>query len=321
VTDTPTGGWARITSARGAELVDTPFDEFHHTADVRRLRGAIGRYGISKLNFHLFRLTPFKVTFATPMTFGEGRFTFDPSGRDASVFAPDQRTNPQNWSPALEWQLPGPLRCRLLGDARYMLTAEQIDDLVIQGLPPAAANELSRVAGIVFRNESRIRETVRSLDESAAILSRFEAVLTGAITHDSPKAHLIPTHIQSDETAVAVATGPDNSASPVEHQGIAAGSLDDWGGNIGGLTPEKVLVIDPVRGRFWFPDTPDTKVWVPIYHYGFSGETGAGSYDRRAALASGGTHIPSPPDDTRPVPHNVAAEAPAAVLEFGARNT
>lgn len=94
VTETPPGGWVKLTSACGAELVDGPFDEFSHTPDFRQLRGSLGRYNIPKLNFHLFRLLPFEVRFATAVNFDSGRFTFDPSGRDIPLFMPSQRPDP-----------------------------------------------------------------------------------------------------------------------------------------------------------------------------------------------------------------------------------
>ena len=46
VTCTPPGGWADLSSVRGAERVDGPFDEFAHTPDFRQLAGHLGRYNI-----------------------------------------------------------------------------------------------------------------------------------------------------------------------------------------------------------------------------------------------------------------------------------
>jgi hypothetical protein len=296
VTETPPGGWAKLKSARGAELVDGPFDEFFHTPDFRQLRGKRGRYNIPKLNFHLLRLLPFKVNFATAAAFDGGRFTFDPSGRDIQLFRPDQRSAPQECHPPREWELPAPIPCRLLGAARYMLTAELIDELVKQGLSGPAADELSRYVGILFRNEARLRETIESLSKSAEILAQFEPLLAGAITGDSPKAHLIPTEIQPDPSAVAVAKGPDINAPAIEHQQIAAGNLEDWGASLGMFSAEKILVIDPERGRFWFPTQPAENVWVPVYHYGFSGIIGAGTYDRYDSIA---------PPDVPPIPTSI----------------
>jgi hypothetical protein len=318
VTETPPGGWAKLKSARGAELVDGPFDEFFHTPDFRQLRGKLGRYNIPKLNFHLLRLLPFEVNFATAANFGEGRFTFDPSDRDTPLFRPDQRPVPQKCRSLSEWELPAPIPCRLLGEARYMITAELIDELVKQGLSQPAADELSRYVGVLFRNEARLRETIESLSESAAILAQFDSLLAGAITEDSPKAHLIPTVIQPDPSAVVVAKGPDINAPAIEHQQIAAGNLEDWGASLGMLSSEKILVIDPERGRFWFPTSPPPKnVWVPVYHYGFSGNIGAGAYDRRDTIASEKKAIPTGGNnDPGPVAMNVSLLMPAGVFEF-----
>ncbi|MGH9895853.1 MAG: hypothetical protein ACREA0_28480, partial [bacterium] len=250
VTETPTGGWAKLKSARVAELVDGPFDDFFHTPDFRQLRGKLGRYNIPKLNFHLLRLLPFEVNFATAVNFGEGRFTFDPSGRDIPLFRPDHRSGPQKCRPPREWELPAPIPCRLLGEARYMITADLIEELVKQGLSQPATDELSRYVGVLFRNEARLRETIESLSRAAAILALFEPLLAGAITEPSPKAHLIPTTIQPDPGAVAVIRGLHSGEPTVEHQRILAGNLEDWGASLGLLPPEKVLVIDPERGRF-----------------------------------------------------------------------
>jgi hypothetical protein len=318
VTRTPPGGWARLTSVRGAALVDGPFDEFAHTPDFRQLRGKLGRYNIPKLNFHLFRLLPFEVNFATAHKLGARRFTFDPSGRDIPLFRPDQRPDPQNWRPPLEWELPAPIPCRLLGAAQYMITSELIDELISLGLTASAASALSRYVGVLFRSEARLRKTVESLGESAAILAKFEPLLAGAITADSPKARLIPTAIQPDPSAVAVAVGPNIDSPTIEHQLIAAGNLEDWGASLGLLPPEKELVIDPERGRFWFRAQPAGNVWTPLYHYGFSGDIGAGIYDRRDTLGAG-----DPPsvsnggdDNPGPVTMNVPTPPLSGTLRF-----
>jgi hypothetical protein len=337
VTETPPGGWAELKSAHSAELIDGPFDEFSHTPDFRQLHGKLGRYNIPKLNFHLLRLLPFEVNFATAADFGEGRFTFDPSGRDIPLFRPDHRSGPQKCRPPREWELPAPIPCRLLGEARYRITVELIDELAAQGLSQSAADQLSRYVGILFRNEVRLRETIESLSESAAILAFFERLLASALTEDSPKAHLIPTVIQPDPSAVAIALGLDIRAPAIEHQQIAAGNLEDWGASLGMLSPEKILVVDPEHGRFWFLTAPNQRastfaiplashvfgprfvnVWVPVYHYGFSGNIGAGVYDRRDTIASENvTAIPTGGNnDPGPVMMNVSLLTPTGVFQF-----
>jgi hypothetical protein len=306
VTQTPPGGWARLTSVPSATLVDGPFDDMAHTPDFRQLRGHLGRYNIPKLNFHLFRLVPFKVDFATAVALGDGRFTFDPSGSDIPLFRPDQRPNLEDWRPASEWEIPAAMPCLLLGAASYVITAALLDDLIHLGMSAAAADELSRYTGIVFRTEARLRDTIQSLSQASAILALFDPLLGGALTEDSPKAHLIPTPIQTDPTAVAVAVGNDIHSAPIEHQRVASGNLDDWGASLGLLPPEKTLVIDPERGRFWFRTPPTSNVWVRVYHYGFSGGTGAGTYDRRDSIKTDGVISLFNGGDTQPGPVSFA---------------
>jgi hypothetical protein len=318
VSETAPGGWAKLRSARGADLVDGPFDGYAHTPDFRRLRGRLGRTNIPKLNFHLFRLPPFEVNFATADDFGSGRFTFDPSGRDIPLFSPDQRTDPESCHAVREWELPAPLPCRLLGAASYMITEELIDNLIGHGLSQPAAQELSHYAGTVFRNEARLRETIETLSQSAAILALFEQLLEGALTDDSPKAHLIPSAIQPDPSAVAVATGADKDAAPLEPPRIAAGNLADWGASLGTLAPEITLVIDPQLGRFRSLTPPTGNVWVPVYHYGFSGNIGAGTYGKRDSLVTEDvTAIPNGGNtDPGPVVLNIPPPPVAGVFEL-----
>ena len=124
ITRTPPGGTADLRSARISDIVDGPFDDLAHTLDTRQLRGPYGRYNIPKINFHLFALKAFQVRLATPVDLGEGRFTFDPSGRDIQLFQPRQRPEEGDpCRPVREWELPAPLTCRRLNAARFQLAA------------------------------------------------------------------------------------------------------------------------------------------------------------------------------------------------------
>src|SRR5262249_14129183 len=112
--------------------------------------------------------------------------------------------------------------------------------------------------------------------------------------------------------------GNDIHSPPVEHQRVAAGNLDDWGASLGLLPPEKILVIDPERGRFWFRTPPASAVWVPVYHYGFSGDIGAGTYDRRDSIETNGViSFPNGGDtEPGPVPFTVPAAPVSGVFQF-----
>src|SRR5262245_11025442 len=141
-TGTMPGGWADLRSVHGAELTDSPFDEFHHTPDVRRPRGLDGRYGIAKLGFHLYRLVSTRLDDITPRPGPfPGTFTFDPSGRDVPLFARRHRTDDrerfdwEEWISAKGWEVPAEIRCRVLNDAEFVITEQ-----VLAGLRPLLTN-------------------------------------------------------------------------------------------------------------------------------------------------------------------------------------
>lgn len=123
LTGSSAGGWADLRDPLGAMLVDGPFDEFHHTADVRRGRGDTGWYGIAKVGVFLWRTKTLRVDRATPVPVSgcPGQYTFDPTGRQIPLFLRPTRTvqgerAEMAWQPAPSWQLPSPLS-QLLWDA------------------------------------------------------------------------------------------------------------------------------------------------------------------------------------------------------------
>ena len=115
LTGTPAGGFADLRSIHGADLADTSFDEYFHTADLRRGQGAVGRYGIPKLLVFLWRLQSFPVVGGTPVpvTGCPNQYVFDPTGRNVALFlsplGPEPDDYADSWTEAREWQVPGPL--------------------------------------------------------------------------------------------------------------------------------------------------------------------------------------------------------------------
>ena len=112
------GGFADLRSRHGAALADTAFDESFHLADMRAGRGAAGRFGISKLLVFLWRLTSFAVPAGTPVPVAgcPGQYVFDPTGRQIPLFLPQPLVADGfsgSWTPAREWQVPGPLTSSL----------------------------------------------------------------------------------------------------------------------------------------------------------------------------------------------------------------
>lgn len=123
-TGTPAGGFADLRRAHGASrAAEGPFDEASHTLDVRRGAGRVGWHGIHRLGVFVWRL---KVT----LSFGvdpvadlscPARFTFDPTGRQVSLFAVPPPGG-GGISPE-EHELPGPISRGLLAIAFEKLYA------------------------------------------------------------------------------------------------------------------------------------------------------------------------------------------------------
>jgi len=283
-TRTPPGGLADLRSARASELVDRAFDEFAHTADFRRVAGFRGRWNIPKVNVHLFRQRAFRVAFATRFDFGFGRFTVDPSGRDMPLFRPGLRGDPEAWRPIREWEVAAPIPCRLLNAADYRLPAD--------GIPVGLENELAPLVGQRVRGTARLRETVTAILGAAPSPDVMAEIRANAITADSPKRHLIP-------GAVALTVGPHGGTPPLGTERIVAGDLGRWGAD---LTPpaETQAIIDSLRGRLLLLNVPPLgeALYVPVRHHGLFDAVGAGTYDRRAGLATTNVTVfdPGPQD-------------------------
>lgn len=112
---TAAGGFADLRNRYAASNADTAFDEFAHTADLRRGRQSSGWYNIPHLGAFIWWLQSFPVLGATPVASGAVPpcFTFDPSGRDIPLFAPqsrDAQSFGEHWVAPDEWQLPVAIR-------------------------------------------------------------------------------------------------------------------------------------------------------------------------------------------------------------------
>jgi hypothetical protein len=125
-----------------------------------------------------------------------------------------------------------------------------------------------------------LRRTLTALLGGPPTENDIAAILAAAIIPDSPKRNLIP-------NALALAIGPNSGTEPLEPQFIIAGDLGRWGSGLA-VAPPAQLIVDPTRGRLR-PSPPVNRgdaVFVEAIHIGATGEVGAGSYDRRAGLAT-----------------------------------
>lgn len=277
------GGWADIRNQRASELTNGPFEEFFHTPDVRRHKGLHGRYAIPKLAFYLYRLKAYRVTESTPFSDGAGeKFTFDPSGRDVPIFVrrdrPDEPKKWDNWQTASETEMPAPMRCRLLGHEEFFIDEALVQTLVTDhSLNPDAANDLRNFTNHRIRNRERLRVCLNSTQRRLELLdlTKYVPLLKGALVKNCGKSRLYALD-EEDEASVYVRSGITNKLIPVSL--IQSGHLENWTIN---PLPETLLVIDPIRGRFILRGSAMSMDVTTLYHYGFSGPIGAGTYDRR----------------------------------------
>ena len=273
-TATPTGGTAELRRAEssvlaGPGLAGRPFDEFAHTFDARRDRP----YGIPRLTFWLYRQGAVRLQNVDPRPHAspEGTaYTLDPSGRDVPLFA--RRTRPQRfdeWRSAKDYELPAPISCRLLGDARYLIRLEHAAALIAEvGLTAAAANDLRTVAGLTFRRESDVRMRLSMLPNAAELTSAgvYPAILALAALPDCGKEALLPSSI----TLLL-----DGDPEPLANSQIGSGDLSAWEA----APLHKRAVIDPERGRLLINAPAPTAISVD-YHVGVYMPVGAGGFTR-----------------------------------------
>ncbi|MBZ4420180.1 hypothetical protein [Myxococcus sp. RHSTA-1-4] len=294
-TATLPGGLPDLRRPHGVERTGGPFDELHHTLDVRRHQGGMeGRYNLPKLAFHLYRLGAYEVRGVRPFRVDARRFVFDPSGREVPLFMRASRRlslreTGEHWRRAREWELPAPMRCHVLGDARYQVDEQQVRVLLDAGLGAAAAAELRTLIGIAFPDERSLRDQLRAMPTLQAELAPpppsprplYRLLLRGALVEECGKRALLAHSVLVDE----------GGGLPMFPELAAAASLREWLSTprIDALlaSAPRHLAIDPERGRFQFLDVdPAAPELLRVsYHYGFSGELGAGTYGRSERLA------------------------------------
>ena len=288
-TGTPAGGFADLRRPRGAELTGTPFDEYSYSAEMRRARGTVGRYAIPKIGFHLYRLQSRQLFGVMPKQAGNAtEFTIDPSGRDLQLFMLRHRPEDfdwDTWRSAREWELPAPMRCRVLGHAEYIVTDAIVLDLVQNhSLGPAPAADLRKLRNIRFADKARFDAALGLLTNHTALLAPavYTPLLHRALIEDCGKRALLPQPLpppSAERKPLRVKT----PAAPlgVAREDIAAGNLEKWSAT----ALNRQLIIDPERGRLRFLGTPPTPIAVTAdYCYGFSGDIGAGGYSRSKTL-------------------------------------
>jgi YD repeat-containing protein len=285
-TNTPPGGYADLRKPRGSELSSGPFDEYFHSADVRKNSGGLdGRFSIPKIAFWLYRIPALRLTSVMPMQGATPeRFTFDPSGREIALFARRGREETfdwDQWRSLREWETPAPIRCRLLGDAQFQITDSVIAALVALGISNAAATDLAKLDGYFLDSEAALHNAISTLPSSPELLAdpAWTGLLQQALIADCGKSALLTSFVapaSGEPKSIRVAVG----GVEVNSDRMVAGSLQ----TPVITAPGKDLVIDAESGGMLFLNTAPAGPVTVDYYYGFPGSLGAGAYDRGDGL-------------------------------------
>lgn len=108
------GGWVDLRSTGVAELVQGAFDDTTRTVDVRPFDAFVGRHGIPKIGFFLWRLVAEPLDGVDAREADEPwRWRFSPLGHDAPLFTRTRREADETGQ-ATELHVPAPIRRGLL---------------------------------------------------------------------------------------------------------------------------------------------------------------------------------------------------------------
>ncbi len=285
ITRSPLWGYADLRATRISDVLDGPHDDLSHFPDVRRHRGLSGRYGIPKVNLHLFRQYAFPLSGVTPRLIDDELYTLDPSGRDVALFQVGGRVIEDSCAAAREWEMRAPIPCRRLNFAGFRPE--------IGHAPPGLAALLAPIYGRRFATEAGMLEAAdaalaadpappNSLSDTEAAL-----LIAAAMEPDTPRRNLLP---GGDPAAlsIALAVAADFDDPPLGPQVLYGANLAEWGIDHGPPGWVEALV-DPARGRVRLlnPLPPDRDLHVQLIYYGAFWPVGAGTHDRASSLSDG----------------------------------
>ena len=239
VTGSPGGGFADLDDPRSAALIDSGFDEVAHFPDPRRLRGPYGRYGIRKVNLHLYPYRSVQIELPTPFQVGAGRFTLDPSGRDVALFQRGQ-TSDRAPDQVREVDLPVPILCRLFNATTHLISAAALAQINDAGIDTA----LAPLLGQRLTSAAAFRRTVRARLSLPQIATFYGALLDATLEPVAPRAVLWG-------ASLALTNSVEHTDADLAPSAVLAANLGDWqAGAV--FEPHVAVVIDPDTGRMIF---------------------------------------------------------------------
>jgi len=248
------------------DLLDTAFDTIAHTADVRHISSGRGKHNIPNIGLFVWKLQSYPITFSDARSAECGLallpgppmspppppphyFTFSPLGLDLQLFnKPKTETSITHISE--EINVPALLRRRILHDE-----LDAARQAIVDGETPVYS----------YFDESPVIEG----DPSTKKHPVFEIYKKGSTDPVSPKEILI--------------CSIENCCTPP--QDITYKKLKENGTGYDDVLMPITVAVDPVKGRFIFTDPYVTEATVS-YSYGFSDDTGGGSYNRQSSVTA-----------------------------------
>lgn len=234
------------------DLVNGPFDTICHSVDVRHISNGTGKYNIPNIGLAVWRIQNYPVILSDPAAIacvadpGAAFFTFDPTGSDLQLFN-EPKTETAITHISTETNVPALLRRRALFDELEARRQSLVDGNPIQ-------------YGFFYD-----RESIEG-DPASRKRTVFE-IYTSTSAEPIPPEEILICNLETcckppaNKTYLKIA--PDGSFTLI-------------------VKPITVAA-DPVSGRFLFTNPAFAKNVQVSYSYGFSGDTGAGPYNRQDA--------------------------------------
>ncbi len=286
ITRSPKWGYADLRNVRIGDILDTGHDDLSHFPDFRRHRGLSGRYGIPKVNLHLYRHYAYQLSGVIPRLIAPEHYTLDPSGRDVALYQPGGQDAANACAQAREWEMRAPIPCRRLTAASFLPK--------IAHAPVGLEALLEPIYGRRFATEQGLLKAATAALEAdptppnALADSQAAELIAAAMEGGTPRRNLLPDG-DKDTCAITLAIAANANDDPLGPQKLYGADLTEWAVDHG--VPGWVeALVDPETGRVRLMDAlpGDRDLLVQKIHYGTFWPVGAGTHDRASGLSDGG---------------------------------
>lgn len=283
------GGWFDLVDDTVCNAVGTAFDQAAHSVDVRLPAQIEGWYNIRNIGFFLWRLQSYSLINVDPANAGKkNRFHFNTLGQPEPLFIQPDLAG-LSVKAADEDNVRGPISPRRLKPS--ILEIDHADppdadgNVTLHLIPPDATETYGWPLGLWLElldptdSTKTISADLVDIRDNGSSLIVVPATDLTTQTRLRAFPHLPDYYGERRGFGVWVdgeLVSPDASV-PAHQRRILIGDLCNW------QDPDPgTLVIDVRLGRFAFAkgETPNGQITVN-FNYGFSGDIGAGPYDRQ----------------------------------------